>query len=454
MKIAILLNRIGFLKWYAPLIDEALHLKYPVEIWLDHRDISATTKWYEFPDAKDIPKFSGGEPKLLPFKSLTELDTLIEYSDAEVVFSLAPPRRIEGKRQVWVHLATNIWDSICTLTPEALNSFDAIFTNTDTTRNYILGYYIMTKALEPGSALEESLRSKLITGGNPQYDHFSLCSKEKIQAELGVPQGHKVVTLYGFETSATFWAKKIFHERSLLKRLFNLLVLPFSYPYFVSAIGRKKILLACMMSVRDRFKFFAEAFTCPSNDDVIHAVREFCNRNGYFMIMKYRKKNPVLPRHRGIPDLILEEDTEYYPYTAAKVISASDLVITFYSSAVVECAFRGVPVINITPDEDDNYYRDNYTFYYLKNARNLERAETTLSYNNRPFSLYNFSNLVWSIPLRQFFGFIEMRKVDEFKVSEARKEEYTKEFIKDHERECSSVILEKISKRFFAQNRI
>jgi hypothetical protein len=444
LKIAVVYNRLGFAKWFGPLIAEAEKRGHEVEIWLDHHDISKTNRWYEFPYLEKMPRFTIAEPKYLIYKNDQEFSDLTKNSDADVIFSVPPPPPTKTARQTWVHIITNVWDSIPGFTPERLNLFDVIVTNTQLTKDIFIGYFHTTLQMKPGDHLERSLLAKAIVAGSPQYDHFSRCNPVEFKKRAGIPIDARVITVMMFEHQTTYWAAHIFAQPNILKRIFAWIILPITYPYFFSKVGKKKLFRLVGKSLFDRVKYFTDVFTCPSEIDVHRTVKDFCVKNGYFLVHKYRKRNPVMNEISELPDLVIDCDSEYFPYHSAQLISASDLIVTLYSSSVNEAVYAGVPALNIHSGKGEPLFKDFYNLRHTTTDAEREAAEIRYLYNNNPLEQFNFSEAIWSMSLREFVKDFPKKTLADYQPSLVMRERFVKKYLHEHNQMCSAVILDKI----------
>jgi hypothetical protein len=232
-----------------------------------------------------------------------------------------------------------------------------------------------------------------------------------------------------FETTISFWSQQIFHIHSRMKRFINWLFLPLSYELFLSKKALKKLPKIFLRSLVDRVIFLKEIFTCPSEYELLLAARDFCNRNGYKLLFKFRKKNPPKAFHHGIADIEILEDQDYYPYTSAQIVNASDLVVTFFSSTVEECAFAGVPSINLMATEHNYYLRGHYDPLYSSHAEHMEKAHSLLQMDIRPNSIFNFPPVVWLKKPLEFLREMKKNTLENYQMNDASRTLYVKKFL-------------------------
>ncbi len=441
MKVCFVYDRLIYSKWFSPLIDEALARGHEVTCFLNHTDVSQTTKWYEFPDPQKLPALRNGAPRLELFKTADELRQLLSNEGPCVVFSMRPPKLTPPPKQIWAHLITSFFDSLIGMPPEELNRFDIILCNTAFWKDECLRYYSRTGRLSEYSPLWAEIQRKIFVTGSSQYDHFSLCDKAATRKKLGIPENKRVVTVYAFDTSATFWSQRIFHVPYLWERLIWVALLPFSYPYIFSSIGKEKFFCRLLKSIKDRPKLFHKAISDHSERDVLRRLKRFCDENGFFLLMKYRKKAPPRGFQAGFADLTIYEDTDYYPYSSAQIVSLSDLQVAFYSSSVAECAFAGTPVISLYPADDHDFFEDNYELLYRVGAKSLADGERETYYNNRAGGVFNYPGVVHGMKIQEFCNADNETLLKKMQVDSLARESYLKKFIQEKSGPRSAAIL-------------
>ncbi len=429
MKIAFVYSRLNMSKWYAPIIQLATQSGIDVECFIDHRDVSGSTKWYEFPDLNRLKEFLPREVSFLTFKSLSELEGLIDKSSANFLFSLGPIPFGKKNGMKWIHIIPSLHDSFIAFSPEQLAKFDIIFCNSDFWAQNCITYMNLSRGLEPESTLANEIKEKLIPVGSPQYDHFPLCDKYEFKKRMGWPENKKVVTVYAFETSVSFWAQRIFHTTSRWKRLIFLLLGPFAYPRIFSKLGLRKFFEIFVIWLKRFSIHFSQTLFCPSEEEILRAIKDFCVKNDLYFVIKSRKKNPLKAIHKEIGDFVIEEDTDYFPYTSAQVINASDLLISFYSTSAIECAVSGVPYINLSPIQDDLYLGNHYTLQFEHRSNEIENAERTTLYRTGPNTLFNFEGVIWNYEIREFELKFRNLSMQTFSVNNYARAEYIRKFV-------------------------
>lgn len=447
-KIVFVIERILINKWYAPLIDQALSRGFAVECWLDQKDISQTTKWYETPSAEKMPRFSSGTPSYRDYSGDAELARLTENAGDIILFTDRPPNCEKPDNQLWAHVVTTYFDSYASLAPKTLDKFDFVYCATEYWAKAAETFYLLSKRAEPNSPEILSLRKKLVPLGVPQFDHFAMIDRNAVRKKMGIPPDAKVVTVYVFEPGITYWAQRIFWVPELWKRLLHILILPISYERFYSKVGKAKFWKMLWWSIVERPGYLAAAFRDPSEKEVLLKIKEFCARNGYFLLFKYRKKyHTPRPYQVGLADHTLYEDPDYYPYTSAQVIAASDLLIANFSTAVGEAAYYGVPSIHLVPLEAKWQLEHQYRLVYKENSAELAHAFWNIIHNNAPGNFYNFPGVVNNMTVNELVRELPKRKLEDFSVNKEAAVQYRRKFLSPSDEPSAKLILNHIQRQ-------
>lgn len=405
-----------------PLIESALKRGHEVECWLDQRDISQTTKWYEFPEVERFPPFRAGmRPTFRIYVGIEQLEKMLFATDARLLFSIHPPKCDKPPQQTWAHVVPSLLDSIGGLPAAEFDRFDIAFFNSQYWIDEGIEFYDLAEKLRSRTNLELSFRKKWKVTGTTQFDHIFYCDRDAIRIKLGLPPGKKIVTVFAFETNFTYWSQRIFLESRLWKRLWSVLIAPFSFPGIFSKIGKAKIWQMLGRSIRERPEWLWQSLTSASELETMRAIRIFCDRNDALLVLKARRKHNLSPHHHELSDIVLEEDREYLPSTSFQVLSVSDLMITLYSTAAVEAATCGVPTLNLVPPKNVLYTRDQCDLMFLHKAPDFNKANLRF-YQHNSGGVFNFPGVVESWTVNEAVKRLPTAKLGDFKLDpEARK---------------------------------
>jgi hypothetical protein len=445
MRIAFAIDRLINFKFYATLIQGAIDRGWEVYGLLNHRDVSHSTKWYEYPDIKKCPTFND-KITYVSFTNDVELEHLCKDLNCHYIFFPSLPKISKMSNQKWVHLVTAFADSFCTYTAEELDQFDLLFNDTTFWVHQCLRLHEVA-GKKWSDNLKKRFFSKIKSTGIPQYDHFHILDKSQARSLLGIVGDKKVLTVFKFEAQASFWSNKLFHESSLLKRIINWLTLPLSYPNFLSKIGKKKLVYLIFKSLADRIKYFSEVFRAPNEESVLKAIRDFCDKNNMIFLLKYRKKNPLSNMHKKYADIILADES-YYPYTSSQALVASDLSIALWSCAVAESVYAKVPAINLFIDDTKLFYEDQYMLLYEKGARERAEAEMEVFYNSNKDELFNTKMVVYPMDMYSFPKKFPNMKLSDFPFDDVAAEKYIRKNISENLDSPTKNILDELDRDF------
>jgi hypothetical protein len=443
-KIIFVFERINQNKWFAPLVDEALSRNLDVECWLDHRDISQTTKWYERPELEKMPKFLNGTPAYKTFVGPEGLAGLIAEQSPAVIFSDRPSGGEKSFGQLWVHVVTSYYDSFAGMLPPELNRFDLIFCTTKHWVEASLKFYVLSGRVPEGAPELDELRKRIRVTGVPQFDHFAMLEKNSAKRQLGIPAEKKVVTVYAFEPGTTFWATRLFQVPSMLRRLFYILILPLSYPRFFTKVGRSKLFSLCWHALAEKPKFLKATFLEPTDLAVLRAIREFCDRNSYFFLLKFRAKYPPFAYQLGIADKELFTDEYFYPYTSAMVIAASEILIGTFSTSTGEAVFAGTSAINLHPDDPYIQIRTQFRLIYKKDNSALEEAYNQCVHDLKEGAFYSYPGAVKDMTFRKFCEQLPHQTLADFAPMPERQKEYSKKYVQNMDGPAAPRIIDSV----------
>lgn len=448
LKLVFVFRRLNDNKVMAPVIHEALNRGHQVEAWLDQRDISQSTKWYEYPDAAKMPRYHPTlQPHFRTFLGSTELGPMLAKSDADWHFFQSHPEvpKPPGKR--WAHVVSCFYDTLCGTKMRDFGDYDVTFFNTQHWIEAGIRYYEITEELKRGGAEELNFRKTWLTTGTTQFDQFKFCDRNKIRSQLGLLPSDKVVIVFAFELTPTFWCQKIFREHRLWRRLWNVLVMPASYPHFRSKLGLKRLPILLWRSLVEKPELIWQALTSASELEVLRAIRAFCDKNGMKFVLKARKKHPLDDYYHEYPDVVVSEDRDYFPNTASQVIAASDLLMTFFSTAAAEAAANGVPSLNFVPPKLKFYTLQMLDLIYRKKARENAASAAELYYNVDPETVFNFPGVVQSWSVNRVRDELMRASASDFALDPARHAEFLRKFVYPAGRESASSILSALESR-------
>jgi hypothetical protein len=418
--VAFVTVRKGYMMYQAAVIQECLKRGHQVDIYLDHTDLTGSTKAFDFPSIDFLPKFFGGTPNVFTFKGASELEVLVHDRRPDFVFSnyYRPPAH-RSSSTMWCLLLTALYDPFFTHQPEQLLKFDMIFAQSQHWAEWGFRFYLRTRQISPidrEQYLERFSKVVFVTGMS-QYDGLKLCDPDRIRAELGFEKSDRVVTVFIFEPTSSFWAKRVFREQSRLLRIIYWLTSPFSTPYFFSRTVMKRWHRLLWHSFTDRFRMIQDVFGVRDELATLRAIKEFCVKNNAKLVFKLRKTNEAQDYHLNLPDGVVNSNDKTYPYSSLELVAVSDLVISFFSSAAIETVVANKPHLCIGLKED-LLYRDVFP------SPHVDKAQRELFFNSKPEGVFNFEGVVWNWNAERVIRDFPRVGLKDFELNPERRKKY------------------------------
>lgn len=389
MKIAFKVDRIGFYRLYAPLIDEAL--RRGDHVLLLHRDSPRDrqgVKAYQWADPAAVPGFLHGQPEVSQFadgatfyaicrrQGVDAIVTLWTYGDTAVCEQL----RDEGV--AWIALQHA--HEFHVFPPEMVLRADLLCVFSEWWIELVERYF----AEVPKWRFRERIRAT----GWPQLDTISLVDKAAVRKRLGVPDGAPVVTLATYKQHGyDDWEQLVFRSGDRL------------------TAGARVLLHAKIGLLRTlRGVLYA---------DMLRSIRSFCDRNGAFFLSKARGKDRP-------PDLELKLadaaalDERYYPATIMEVSAVSDVSIGFFSTSTLEAVFGGAYSICPVPPRESAWLNEPTTARFRELARDGSGR-----------SLWEFPGVVDQRPLDDFVRMFPQARIADLRPDARARLEYVDRFL-------------------------
>jgi hypothetical protein len=178
--------------------------------------------------------------------------------------------------------------------------------------------------------------------GSPMFDQIAGIDPAAVRKKIGVPAGKPVVVLFAPAIVAeTRWRFLMWTTSDRWKRIAKVIR-------------------------RGEWGHLWDAVFTPTMREIAHAVRNLCDRNNAFLILKTRAKQRELQDLIEVADLYLDgRSEEYFPaFTSYQLLSVASLCIGFMSLSIVEAAGMDVPVWNVYVPTSE--YESKYNHDYLE----------------------------------------------------------------------------------------
>lgn len=330
MKVAFVAHRANYLKHYGPIMDAALERGWQVECWL--QDAPMGQKEYLRLTPQMIVDVWGEQVTVRTFGPPSQVEQLNAEVRPDAIVSLYTRSTYTSQpgNECFITLQHSI-DLFATSTIEELASSDYVCLNSPYWWDYALQYYALTVGAS-AEDVERKLRSKVVYTGFAQMDAFATIERAAVRQRWGIPQDKRLVLALPLDVAGWPGAWPHFFQRTGLAQ-WHALWKARKEPGFVS-------------------QYWRWALHGWNDARLAQAVKDFADNNNAVLLLKGREKDPVRQawsRHAFRSFY----DEEHYPPTVFQAIAAADLCIVFYSTAVQEAAYVGVPTLCIDrPNKD------------------------------------------------------------------------------------------------------
>ncbi len=406
--IAFIIMRLNAYRYMGPAIDEALRRSWRVECWHDVSPMGAVRKAVDYPLLELAPARFQGRARIRGFHGRYELNDLIRTRAVDVVVNLVPsiigtcgvlPPPREGRAAlVLLEPAPCDWFTHVT-DPEELLQTDLFCIASDYWLEQNVQLMHETLAFDFRRCCEHHFRTRARVVGWPQTDQLRDVDPAVVRKRLGIMGDRKVLVCFNWPNFGYFGLEQeLFAIDSLQKRA--LLLLRRLRARAVSPLRALRLLFA------------------PHIGHVMRALRRFCDCNDLVLVLKTRKRDPVLESERRYADLIVT-DHEYYPHTVMGLMRIATLTAGFWTAGVRDSAAAGVPHLN----------------FDVAGVRKLTVAREDVPYFERHGAaneMWNFAGVVTSMGETDVLKRLPRLGVDVFAVKQARLEEYRRLFVGGH----------------------
>lgn len=390
MRIAFKVDRIGFYRMFAPLIEECL--RRGEQVVLLHRDTVADrtgTKRDQYADPRSVPAFASGMPAVRQWDTDRALYDVAsaEHIDALVTlmpfFEPAPCYALAQKGVAWISLQEAFefhhFPVELLLRPDAVCMFSEWWID-----------LVERRFPEAPAAL---IRQRLIAVGWPELDAFAEVDRAAARDHWGIPRDVPVVTLGSYKYHAQDpWELVVFRPSTRLGAMTRAL-----------RLGRVDLLASRAHEV--------------SYDDALRAIRSFCDRNGAVLVSKSRQKDHPPSLERRLADVSLVDRT-FHPPTIVELCAISDVFVNFISTVVLEAVFGGATAISPVPPARSWWF-----------AQSSWPMFAELIGFEQPGSLWNFPGVALQLPLVEIVRSLPSMRLGELRADPVRRKAYVEKFL-------------------------
>ena len=374
MKAVFLIHRTSVYRYLTPVIRESLKRGHTVECWHDYSQPKYGVKAYAFAHLEHAPDFGDlGNPSKKTFcGKIDMIEKLASDPEIDVVFApssfhhFLPGVRLDRFSFEWATVMAGF---------DNFHEFREAHPPLEGDRRQLFFAHSETM-LEKGRAFlnkfspdrASNLDDRFIdirVVGMAECDTFrDVESDLEIRAKYKIPNDKPVLLYLPFPYFNL-------NKNSAWERAF--------YGYFTNTKktndhayihDRKKNVLSnvlfktwCLYNIlkdpvgRDCF------FRGITIEKIFQAVRDFCDKNGLYLVIKPRLKNPLSEIEKRKSDLIVwDDETQQDPPVLKELLAISRLSMSYSSTAIRESVFANVFHLNITlpeifnPSEEINYW--------------------------------------------------------------------------------------------------
>jgi hypothetical protein len=416
MRAAFLIDRPTQYRLLGPAIDEALGRGWHVECWHDERVAGHFQKSDGDLGGTRPPRFRRSGAVTRPYYDTNELDQRLR-GDADVVVSIGTEPYYfrsgrTGARPRWVWLQY-LSDFLHHLGPDDLLDCDVAAFHSRWWIDWTAESFQVESRVPDAAAFEAALSRQSVVVGVPEIDAVSAIDPDEVRARWRIPAGKPVVVLLPFPQGvgkAAFWPRHIFNEPSRLRQFGEVVM-------------------------RRRFEFLPDIMHGWNDRNVVRAIREFCDRNDAFLLVKSRPKTPIPAYLEACADLTMYDES-HYPATILEALSIASLCVSFYSSAVTEAVPLGVPHLCVAFDMA-NYFDVDAT----------ARARALRLYNRQPGGMYQWEGAAWTVGIDEAIGALPSKTLDDYAMQPAARRTYVEKFMTCDDRRASVRLLDAIESR-------
>ncbi|HID64842.1 MAG TPA: hypothetical protein EYP49_19155 [Anaerolineae bacterium] len=417
MKLAFIVGRNAYFKFYGPVIEAALQRGWEVECWLRLAKSSKGPKAYLNPTLNDVPTFRYGSVKVRRYVEKHDCLELIAESSINAVVSIHHKHFYFSEPTPNCRFVTlqHGLDGFVVAAPNSLASSDLLCFYTPFWIEWAASYYAASEQCNP-QQFRCLLQNKIVYTGFPQLDVISQIDPATVRRRWDIPLEQPVVLLLPITL-----ANK-----------------PGAWPRFFAARGRLQQTIELVIGGILDWNLIGQYRSWSTggwNDhSLTEAIRRFCDHNGAYLIAKGRLKDPIRPHLLAAADKALYDDS-YYPATVLEAMSIADLCIHFYSTAALEAAYAGVYGLCV----------------HRPSPRVKARAEAPIYHQlwrtNWPGSAYNYEGVNRWMTIPQVITELPGMSLADFQLDSEARVKYLTKYVGPADGNASQRVLDAISER-------
>ena len=297
-------------------VEEALRRGWLVECWHDWSHSRTDWKGHDFPDAE--PAFRAGALRVVRFQGLGDLAERFRADPPHAVVCVDPPEAgvvaASPAPWYWLQFATDL----------VLHPGSARGVRDAAALGVFSPWWIESLRENLGAeAIDPAARARMHAVGMPMLDLAEAIDPEEVRHRYGLPRRGPLVLYLPFPWRSC-------PLRPWVQRAARLAGA--AAPHVAGAVNRR--------------------LGPPRSDRrIVEALAAFCARSGAALVVKSRIKDPSPPYLRRVAAAHFDEAQEgYHPPLTLELLRCASLCVHFYSAAVIESVFCGVPSLCLGPE--------------------------------------------------------------------------------------------------------
>jgi len=436
MKIVFLIHKTNFHKFYYSIVKEALVRDFEVECW--NYNTVGSEKKYLMPGNDYLPNFNTQKiPKIKTFSSTQDLEKqLLEDNAIDFVFTLVRPEIDFDKS--FLDQATFRWVTLMGTGPDDfVNIADAnklpiaskrpgfLFVSSRHWEDKGKKFFIKFRPHLSGFLESNFIKTRCV--GQPELDTCSKIDPDYVRSKYGIPKGKYIFLYlpfpyylnedgskgqYGVQWPRAYCG--IWGNRYALNKTSSTVN---RFGHSIYNILRKGYHFGKIIQDPLALKWFLRGL---NEGKTIQSIKEFCQLNDLFLVVKPRLKHIVPTKVQKTADLMVwDKETEHNPTALKEFLSISKVVASYYSHSVLTAAFMNVFHLNIVTPKEFFLCFGNFTYG--------EMIRYWLSEINP--SIFSFDRVSESWPIENLIQTLPQTPLKKFTIDPKQRTEYVKKFI-------------------------
>lgn len=403
MKLIFLINRNNDYNYLSNLIDYAIEKKHEVTCLHNYGFNKNTNKYYLYPNVKKSPFYKKIKIIKLDFE-MNLIDTIYKSNFDQIFCKTFPIKNLNNKyldkinNKINIIMdSTDIYDVI-----EKIKNLQhckiRVFCWSKFFKKRIIEY-LKEYSLRSYKLIQNKNCKIYITGHCYKVYNNNLEIKTNIRKNLNIPIKKKIILYIPYaydENNVTTFKKKIWKfifcglyvdyfreiKNPILNNLFN-------------CIKKTFYIVRILLFYPKKLYFFNK----KNENYIINKIRDYCNKNNYYFIVKGREKFPINDNLYNNANKIYSDKQNYhFPSLLDKLMQISDICVSYSSNVNFLANLYKVNVINIKTHTDDWLNAKHFKYWGYNNIyfRNYKNVLTSLNPDNfkitiRPKSQNDFA---------------------------------------------------------------